>query len=349
MIGTGIGAYSGYKTMIKKTFLACLLGAALIACGPAGGPAPGTSEPAATEAPARPDIGSAIDSGAVLPDVAPGVQAISLLGEELRSPEPGSDLVAQLVAARADYVVDPDSADNIIWYGRRIAYTGDYRRAILAFSEGIRKFPRDARMYRHRGHRYISIREFDRAIADLEYAAALVEGTEDVIESDGMPNARNIPVSTLHSNIWYHLGLAYYLKGDLDNALRVYRIALGGAPNDDMRVATTHWLYMTLRLLGQDDEATAALEPIRADMDVIESFAYHQLCLLYKGAGDMRNALDSGDTPAGGDAAMYGVGNWWFYNGDIDRAKAMFERMTAESGWASFGRIAAEADLARKF
>ena len=63
-------------------------------------------------------------------------------------------------------------------------------------------------MYRHRGHRYVSIREFDRAIADLEYAATLIEGTEDEIEPDGMPNAMNIPVSSLHSNIWYHLGLA---------------------------------------------------------------------------------------------------------------------------------------------
>jgi len=335
--------------MITKTFLLSLLSIALVACGPSEQPPSGAAVPAAAEYPAPPDIGSTIDGRAVLPDVAPGVQAISLLGEELRSPDPGPELAEQLDAARVDYVADPDNADNIIWYGRRIAYTGDYRRAVLAFSEGIRKFPRDARMYRHRGHRYISIREFDRAIADLEYAATLIEGTEDEVEPDGMPNAMNIPVSSLHSNIWYHLGLAYYLKGDLDNALRVYRVALEGTPNDDMRVATTHWLYMTLRLLGQDDEAAAALAPIQPDMNVIESFAYHQLCLLYKGEGDMRNALDSGDTPAGGDAAMYGVGNWWFYNGETERAKAMFERMIAESGWASFGRIAAEADLVRNF
>ena len=48
--------------------------------------------------------------------------------------------------------------DNIIWYGRRTAYLGDYREAIRIFSEGIEKHSKDARMYRHRGHRYISIR-----------------------------------------------------------------------------------------------------------------------------------------------------------------------------------------------
>ena len=284
-----------------------------------------------------------------LPSAPDGVQAISLLGEELMSAEPAEQLLANLAAAEADYDANPDDADTIIWYGRRIAYTGDYRGAIRVFSEGIAKFPDDARMYRHRGHRYISIRELDRAIADFEKAVTLIAGTEDEVEPDGAPNPAGIPVSTLHSNIWYHLGLAYYLKGDLDDALRVYDIALAETPNDDMRVATTHWAYMSLRLLGRDDEAAAVLEPIRADMNVIESMAYHQLCLMYKGEGEMSTALNAGITPAGGDSAMYGVGNWHYYNGRQGEAKAMFERMIAESGWASFGRIAAESDLSRKF
>ena len=190
-------------------------------------------------------------SAAILPDVPEGVQAISLLGEELRAPSDVPQAVLDnLAKARADYDADPEDADNIIWLGRRIGYTGDYREAIRVFSEGIDKFPQDARMYRHRGHRYISVREFDRAIADLEYASTLIEGTEDETEPDGAPNPAGIPVSTLHSNIRYHLGLAYYLKGDLENALRVYERALAETPNDDMRVATTHWTYMTLRLLG---------------------------------------------------------------------------------------------------
>jgi tetratricopeptide (TPR) repeat protein len=285
----------------------------------------------------------------VLPEVPEGVQAISLLGEELRSGEPGAKVLENLAAARAEYERDPGDADNIIWLGRRIAYTGDYRGAIEVFSEGIAKFPTDARFYRHRGHRYISIRERDRAIADLERAAILMQGSDDVVEPDGAPNAAGIPVSTLHSNVWYHLGLAYYLKGDLDNALRIYEIAIDETPNDDMRVATTHWQYMSLRLLGRDAEARAALEPIHEDMNVIESMPYHQLCLLYKGEAERGTVLGSNVTAAGGDSAMYGIANWHFYNGRRDEAKAGFEEMLEKSGWASFGRIAAESDLARKY
>lgn len=320
------------------TFLAGLL-VLLGGCGQAPEPGAEAADPSAPEA----------AGGDILPQVPDGVQAISLLGEELVAAAPSQALLDDLAQARADYEANPNDADNIIWLGRRLGYVGDYRNAIRVFSEGAGKFPRDARMYRHRGHRYISIREFDRAIADLERAAMLIEGTEDVVEPDGAPNPQGIPVSTLHSNIRYHLGLAYYLKGDLDNALRVYERALAETPNDDMRVATTHWAYMTLRLLGRDEEARRLLEPISADMNVIESMAYHQLCLLYKGEGEMSTALEAGITPAGGDSAMYGVGNWHYYNGRETEAKAMFERMIEESGWASFGRIAAESDLARKF
>ena len=278
-----------------------------------------------------------------------GVQAISLLGEELRSPEPSQRLLENLAAARSEYEADPDDADNIIWLGRRLAYTGDYRGAIEVFTEGIEKHPDDARMYRHRGHRYISIRELDRAIADFEHAMTLIAGTEDEVEPDGAPNPAGIPVSTLHTNIWYHLGLAYYLKGDLDNALRIYEIAAPNIPNDDMRVAFTHWHYMSLRLLDRDQEARDVLEPIHEDMNVIESMPYHQLCLMYKGESGTGTVMSSNITAAGGDSAMYGIANWHFYNGRLDQAKAGFEEMIETSGWASFGRIAAESDLARKF
>lgn len=294
-------------------------------------------------------VASAQMSSSILPDVPEGVQATSLLGEELRSGAPSESVLENLATAKANYRADPNNADNIIWYGRRMAYTGDYRGAIEIFSEGVFKHRSDPRFYRHRGHRYISIREFDRAIADFEKAATLIEGTEDVVEPDGAPNAAGIPVSTLHSNIWYHLGLAYYLKGDLDNALRVYEIAIAQSPNDDMRVATTHWHYMTLQLLGRKEDAVAVLEPIHEDMNVIESMPYHQLCLLYKGEAETGRVMSANVTEAGGDSAMYGIANWHYYNGRTEEARAGFEEMVEKSGWASFGRIAAESDLSRKY
>ena len=289
-------------------------------------------------------VGSA--NAQILPEVPEGAQAVSLAGTPLYSPEPGERVLQALETARMDYDADPDNADNIIWYGRRIAYTGDYRGAIEVFSEGIEKFPEDARMYRHRGHRYISIREFDRAIEDLEQAAALIEGTENGTEPDGAPNALNIPVSSHHGNIWYHLGLAYYLKQDWDNAYRAYKNGFDAGRNDDNRVSTSHWLYSIQMRAGDTEGAARALDAISADMNVIENMSYHNLCLFYKGELALDDLLRNSDGSPAGAAVMYGAANWHTVTGDTETAREMLEELVNSPSWSAFGVIAAEADLA---
>jgi len=41
---------------------------------------------------------------------------------------------------------------------------GRFREAIAVYSIGIDGHPEDSRLYRHRGHRFISIRLFERAV-----------------------------------------------------------------------------------------------------------------------------------------------------------------------------------------
>ena len=281
-----------------------------------------------------------------LPDVADGAQAMTLSGKPLYSAAPGQATLDQLAAAKKNYEENPNDADTIIWYGRRTAYTGDFRGAIEIFSEGIGKFPQDDRMYRHRGHRYVSIREFDLAIADLEQAAMLIEGEENETEPDGQPNEQNIPVSSRHGNIWYHLGLAYYLKQDWENAFRAYQNGFNAGRNDDNRVSTTHWLYMIRRRLGDEEGAAKVLDVITTDMNVIENFSYHKLCLFYKGEMTIAELIGDGeDTPSGASAA-YGLANWYYYSGQKETATEQLEALVASNSWAAFGFIAAEVDLA---
>ena len=280
------------------------------------------------------------------------VEATSLLGTPLSRPvlpeETRRKYEEALAEARQHHSANPGHADAIIWLGRRTAYLGRYRDAIDIYTRGIQQHPNDARLYRHRGHRYITIRELDRAIADFERAASLVAGREDEIEPDGLPNARNIPTSTLQSNICYHLGLAHYLKGDFERALPVYRECMEVSKNPDMLVATSHWLYMTLRRLGRDAEAARVLEPIRADLDVIENGAYHRLLLMYKRELPVDSLLATSSSAALDDVTTaYGVGNWYLYTGDAARATDIFHRIVATGNWAAFGAIAAEAELAR--
>lgn len=278
------------------------------------------------------------------------LQAKSLLGVDIYAPsEVSQEVLKNLAEAVTTYKANPNDADAIIWLGRRIGYTGDYKAAIEVLSEGIQKHPDDARMYRHRGHRYISTRQFDAAIADYLKAVELIKGKENEIEPDGAPNARNIPVSTKHGNIWYHLGLAYYLKHDFENALWAYTEARNTEALPDNIVSTTHWIYMILRRLGREEEATQVLDVISDDMDVIENFSYYKLCLFYKGLVTF-NALEENLSDSPQDAGMmYGLANWLYYNGEQGKALDMMKDYVEKSqGWSAFGFIAAEVDLAKE-
>ena len=295
------------------------------------------------------------DSGPEPPEPIPDdVEAISFLGQPLKAPplpdEVREEREQKLEAAREALAENADSVDALIWFGRRTAYLGRYRDAVAIYTRGIGTMAPDARLYRHRGHRYITLRRLDDAIEDLEHAAEMIEGQPDRVEPDGLPNARNVPTSTLQSNIWYHLGLAYYLEGDFNSALRAYRECEKVSVNPDMLSATSHWLYMTLRRLGRDLEAAKVLEPIHAEMDIIENDDYHRLLLMYKGEIEPEDVLaeSTGDDGSISFAsAVYGVGNWYLQNGETERAREIFEQIVAGGQWPAFGFIAAEAELAR--
>jgi tetratricopeptide (TPR) repeat protein len=279
-----------------------------------------------------------------------GAEAWSFLGEPLHppalAPAVRDQLEADLADALAAHELEPADPDALIWVGRRLAYLGQYQKAIEVFGEGIERHPDDARFYRHRGHRWITVRELDRAMADLERAAELVRGRPDEVEPDGMPNPYGIPTSTLQSNIWYHLALAYYLAHDFERAVPAWRQALAVSTNDDMLVATADWLYMTLRRLGRDAEAATVLEPIHPDMRILENDAYHRRLLMYRGEIEPEALLRMDtDDPVQLATYGYGVGNWYLYNGDAERAHAIFRRILDGAGWAAFGYLATEAEL----
>jgi tetratricopeptide (TPR) repeat protein len=281
-------------------------------------------------------------------------EATSLLGKPLVpapiAAETRKTLEANLAQAEITYRKNPDDADAIIWLGRRTAYLGRYRDAIEIFSGGIAKHPRDARLYRHRGHRYITVRELGKAIADFTRAADLVAGQPDQVEPDGQPNARNIPTSTLQSNIYYHLGLGHYLTGDFANAADAYAKGLAVSKNPDMLVATTYWYYLTLARLGRTAAAAALLAPITADMEIIENASYHRLLRMFKGELTPESLLAPSAPGLDAVTTRYGVAGWHLATGRTAAAVALLREIVDghPQQWPAFGYVAAEADLARR-
>jgi tetratricopeptide (TPR) repeat protein len=289
-----------------------------------------------------------------LPADPPGIQAVSLLGDSLTPVAPSDSAREaqwrQLDSAHAALRARPDDPEPLIWLGRRLAYLGYYRLAIDAYTAGNAAHPEDARFLRHRGHRRLTVREFDAAAIDLALAAKLVQGQDDVVEPDGQPNARGIPTSTLQFNIWYHLGLAHFLGGDFPRAKSAWEQCLTVSKNPDAVVATTYWLYHTARRLGDAEGARRLLDAIRADMDIVENAAYYDLLLAFKGATGpdalRRDAV--GGTALDGATRGFGIGHWLLVEGDTTGAFEAFRSLLAGPQWAAFGYLAAEAEVARR-
>ena len=154
----------------------------------------------------------------------------------------------------------------------------------------------------------------------------------------------------MQSNIWYHLGLAHYLKGDFKAALKAYREAEKVSKNPDMLVATTNWLYMTLRRLGRKKEAASVVDAIKPDLNVIENADYYKLIRLYQGrttAAELLKEISGEASPLSKASVGYGLGNWFLYNDQRDEAEKIFRQIILGNQWASFGQIAAEAELSR--
>lgn len=317
----------------------------------------GGSNPAPKAPPLPPlvaDRPPAAETASAAPDEPLVVEAVSLFGEALyRASLPAevrAGREARLAEAQAAVDAHPDDpeADALLRLGRSLADLQRYREAIEVFGRGVARFPQDPRFLRHRGHRFLTIRRFDLAAADLEKAVRLIQGQPDEPEPGTSPAE---PATTLHGTIWYHLGLARYLGGDFARAADAFRESLARARQPDPRVASSQWLYMSLRRLGQDvsdTEARRLLDPVTNDLAVLENRPYHWLLLMEKGEMPPESLLGFvGQDDLDPSTLGYGVGAWYLAAGKKDEAVRLFRLVLSRGQWTAFGHIAAEAELKR--
>ena len=284
-------------------------------------------------------------------------EATSLLGRELTRPELPAEVVGRhersIEELRQRLAENPGDVDALVWIGRHLGYLGRYREAIGVFSAGVERFPDEtARFLRHRGHRKISIRDLEGAVEDLSRGVDVLGGHPDRVESDGLPNVYNRPTGTLKTNLWYHLGLAHYLRGDFQRAAEAYTACTALADNADMHVAASYWLYLSLERLDRQDEAARVLQAARLDAHLLENDGYQDVLRLFQAgprahetADDLLARHEPGSV--GAVTLSYGVGSWNLLSGRPEEAEKLFQRVTDGDGWAGFGFIASEAELAR--
>src|SRR5213080_1860786 len=125
------------------------------------------------------------------------IQYRSAAGVEYRS-QRDTGAIARAETALA---ADPRNVDRIIQLGIAQSGVRQYREAIETFSRGLKIAPNNALLYRWRGHRYLSTRQFDRAMDDLTRGARLD--------------------STIYG-IWYHLGIVRFARRDFAGAVDAF-------------------------------------------------------------------------------------------------------------------------------
>lgn len=232
-----------------------------------------------------------------------------------------------IARAEAALALAPGNVDRIIALGLAQAAVRQYREAIATFSRGIAVAPANPALYRWRGHRYISIGDPGRALADLETGNRL---------------------DTLNYDIWYHLGVAHFLRGEFPAAADAFAHCQRLAPNANEVAGATDWLWMSLSRAGRDAEARQALAPITDDFRVTTATAYFQRLQLYRGKRTPDQVLALADTaPVQVATLSFGVGNWYLVQGDRANARKWFERGVASGGWPGFGYFASEIELQR--
>jgi tetratricopeptide (TPR) repeat protein len=253
---------------------------------------------------------------------AQSVQYKSPAGTEYRSNR-DTGAVARAEEALA---ADPRNVQRIIDVG--IAQSGalQFREAIATFTKGMAIEPDNAMLYRWRGHRYLSVRELDRAMADL---------------------TRGYALDSLNYGVLYHLGIVRFARGDFNAAVDAFQRSIQRPPNAGELAGSTDWLWMSLMRAGRSAEASSHLA--RRPDTVNAGNAYTTRLRLYRGEITPDQALTPADTAGVQVATLsYGLGNWYLVKGDTASALKWFERaVAAKNGWAGFGFIVSEVELRR--
>ncbi|MBK8247003.1 MAG: tetratricopeptide repeat protein [Gemmatimonadetes bacterium] len=230
--------------------------------------------------------------------------------------------------ARAQQAVaaNPRSVDAILALGAAQSGARQFREAIETYTRGIAVAPNNALLYRWRGHRYLSVREHDKALADF---------------------ARGMALDSAVYGIWYHLGVIRFLKGEFAAAATAFARGRVIAPDPGELAGSYDWGWMSLVRAGRRDEARALLASMPDSVTRIAN-AYAQRLRLYKGElppGALFTPADTIDVQVA--TLSFGLGNWHLVRGDTTAARAQFTRAVASGGWPGFAFMASESDLTR--
>lgn len=247
---------------------------------------------------------------------------------------------------------------------------GDYEGSIETFTAGIEAYPRDARLYRHRGHRFMNVRRLREAKADflsaLEFLpdfpyayetakVQVVPQLEQILLHGAAPDSqpdvgalkqRGAYFASLAFKIHYHLGLTQHILGEDEAAAASFELALTHSETVDLQSATLNWLVVVHSVLGNDTRVEQLLRELNFEQAAGVNGAYQEMLKVYKGLMSIDDLLTASQTDSRILATSgYGVALLLETRGEVAEARSLLERVVAEGDRHAFGTVAAEMRL----
>ena len=224
--------------------------------------------------------------------------------------------------------LDPKNPEFPLGKCRALAAASRHQEAIPACTESLRLRPANAEALRDRGHYYLNLGQVEPALADLTRATGLTRTDRGV---------------------YYHLGVAYYLKGDFAHAAAAYQSCLDNSKGADT-IECIAWLYPSLVRAGRKQDAAAVLDRVQADPGITGHPAWYlDRLLLFKGTRTEEQVAANLNAEGGLSVSSigYSLGLWHLLSGRPQRAREYFEKAVATNFTPAWGYRCSEADLGR--
>jgi tetratricopeptide (TPR) repeat protein len=227
--------------------------------------------------------------------------------------------------------------DPALWLAKGLALTELHMHyeAVEAYSAGL-ALAENAALRLARGRRYISLKRWSEALADLAQAARLAPESFDN---------------------WYYQGVVHALRGDYLPAVTVLETCLAivlRGQDLSLVAPVAAWLWLLNMRLGEREKASQVLTHVTDDTPSLpQAPSYLKLVNLYKGltapvdfrvteisAADERSVLYY-------ITETYGLANYLYLRGDSESADNLLRRLKdVKENRYSFAYMMAERDIA---
>jgi tetratricopeptide (TPR) repeat protein len=224
--------------------------------------------------------------------------------------------------------LEPTNADFPLGKCRALAAATKHEEAIPACTESLRLRPDNAEALRDRGHYYLNLGQVEPALTDLRRAAQITKTDRGV---------------------YYHLGVAYYLKGNFARSSDAFQSCLDNSTATD-RIECMAWLYPSLVRAGRKQAAASLLEKVQPDPNVTGHPAWYlDRLLLFKGSKSESEVAANLDKEGALSVSSigYSLGLWHLLNGRTQQAREYFEKSVATNFTPAWGYRCSEAELQR--